>query len=167
MEYESYLESVSRKLEADGYRIETAVSIPAYQVDLYAFKDITETSVITSTHKLMIFLFIKAPQITQDIVRDACNSALTYELGKRGRVVLPWAGLYATRLIFPVLISSSIADDVIALVRSYSPFSPQQYVRPVLVNLGTGEVHHHAGLVLWGAGYQRVSNHVVDKFIRP
>jgi hypothetical protein len=167
MKYDSYLESVSRKLKADGYEIQTKVSIPAYQVDLYAFKDITEMSVITSTHKLITLLFIRCPDVTRDSVRDVCNSTLAYELGRRGAIVLPYLGVYASRLIFPVIVSSGITADAVAFVKSYNPFLPQQYVRPVLVDLATGDVSHHSGLVLWGAGYQRISNHLVNKFIMP
>jgi hypothetical protein len=165
VEYETYLESVSKKLEADDYKIE-AVTIPGYKIDLHAFRDITEMS-MTSTHKIVTVIFTRVPQTTRDVALDVCNTTLTYETGKRGGIVLPYVGLFASRLIFPVICSRSITADGIAFTKSYSPFLPGQYLHPILVDLETGQVHHHTGLIILGLGYRRISNNVVTKYVRP
>ena len=64
MDYRAYLRSVSGRLEADDYQVETGVDIPGYRLDLYAFKDTTEMSVAASTHKQIACFFVEAPKVT-------------------------------------------------------------------------------------------------------
>ena len=169
MEYKEYLKSVSGRLEADDYQIETDVILPRYKVDVYAFKDTTEMSVFTRTHKQIACFFTLVSEAAKDIVADFCKSALSYEDERRGKIIniMSNQGVQPTRLLLPVIVSSYIRDDGIAFVRSYDPFSWQLYQHPVLVNLETGEVYHRTGLKLYGAAYQRIISRIVEEKITP
>jgi hypothetical protein len=169
LEYKSYLKSVSGRLEADDYQIEAGVIIPRYKLDIYAFKDTTEMSVKTSTHKQIACLFTEASEAAGDIVEDFCKSALAYENERRGKIVniMSHQGVQPTRLILPVIASRLIREDGIAFVESYNPFSWQLYQHPVLVDLETGHVYHQSGPSLYGAIYQRMLNRIVNEHITP
>jgi hypothetical protein len=169
LEYKAYLKSVSGRLEADDYQIETGIIIPRYRIDLYAFKDTTEMSVKTSTHKQIACLFTEASEAAGDIVADFCKSALSYEDERRGKIVniMSHQGVQPTRLILPVIASRLVREDGVDFVNSYNPFSWQLYQHPVLVDLETGEVYHRTGPMLYGAVYQRILNRVVNEDVTP
>ena len=169
MEYKAYLRSVSGRLEADDYLVETGVAIPGYKVDLYAFKDTTEMSVAVSAHKQIACLLMQVAVATRRIVEDFCKSALSYEDERRGKIdnVMSHQGAQPVRLIIPVVVSRFIGKDAVDFVKSYNPFSWQLYQHPVIVNLETGDVNHRTGLKIYGAAYERIMNRIVEENIAP
>ncbi len=169
MEYKAYLRSVSGRLEADDYLVETGVDIPRYKLDLYAFKDTTELSVAASAHKQIACLLMQVAVASRRIVEDFCKSALSYEEERRGKIVNVMSHQRAqpVRLVIPVVVSRFIGKDAIDFVNSYNPFSWQLYQHPVIVNLETGDVHRHTESTLYGAAHMRILNRVVRENITP
>ena len=168
MEYEIYLDSVLKKLQADRYSLERATMISSYQVDLYAFKDTTQMSVITSTHKQVSFLIMRLDWLSRDVIADLCKSILLYENQRRGRFLFVYSGLHPSRIMIPVIISNHIIqNDAIASVEFEGHFWPQQYVYPVLVNLEKGEMRYYHRLSLFHFAYNRIVTQLLNHYIKP
>jgi hypothetical protein len=138
-----------------------------YQADLYAFKDVTEMSMITSTHKQISCFLLHQQEVSRASLKDLCRSVVDYENNDKGRIFGVNIGIFPARLIFPVIVSKAMSSEITAFLDEYNPSTPQQYVHPVLVNLENRKVRHHTGLMFWGATYRRIMNNFVRKYLLP
>jgi hypothetical protein len=166
LDYGEYLESVSKRLQAAEFRLSKDIKIARFDIDLYAFKDWTGMSLVTSTHKQITCIFLALERVVRKDIEDFSESAVIYENEKRGKILIH-RGLFPTRLIIPVIVSARPSQDAMAFLKDYNLSLAQQYLHPVLVNLESAQVNHRVGVPFLGAGYDRVLNAIVKDYLLP
>jgi hypothetical protein len=167
LDYSEYLKSVSEKLRAAEFQLSKNVKIARFNVDLYAFKDWTGMSAVTSTHKHVTCIFLAIPNAAQRDIEEFSRAAVAYEDEKRGGILVYHQGIVLTRLVIPVIVSERPSKDALAFLKDYSPSLAQQYLHPVLVNLASGQINHRVGVPFLGAGYDRILNGIVRDYLMP
>jgi len=167
LDYSEYLKSVSERLRAAEFQLSRDIKIARFDVDLYAFKDWTGTSVVTSTHKHVTCMFLALPNAAQRDIEDFSRAAVAYEDEKRGEILVYYQGIFPTRLVLPIIVSERPSKDALAFLKDYNPSLAQQYLHPVLVNLASGQINHRVGVPFLGAGYDRILNGIVRDYLMP
>jgi hypothetical protein len=167
LDSEEYVDLVSRRLESDDFHLAKQINVLHYQAELYAFKDVSEASEITPTHKQISFFLLHREGLSPDSLMDICKSVEDYENNERGRAFPANVEIAPSRLAFAVIVSETVSPEMIAFLDRYNPSSVQQYVHPVLVNLESRELYHHTGMMLWGAAYRQIMDGFVRKYLLP